>query len=84
MKALPPPGTIESAPEGGPESPGDPLATGPAAKTEYRGFDNDDEVEGRYARDWPTDASDGGLGMLSKVFRNMLMSPLSGAFENEG
>jgi hypothetical protein len=47
-------------------------------------LDSEDEVDGKYARDWDADASEGGRGMLSSVFKNMLMSPLSGAFEKEG
>jgi hypothetical protein len=84
IKALPPPVTIESVPEDGPDSPGDPPNLGPVANTECRGLDSEDEVDGKYARDWDADASEGGRGMLSSVFKNMLMSPLSGAFEKEG
>jgi hypothetical protein len=74
---------VDSAAEGGPEPSAELASPSGVARTECRGFDKDEDVEGRYALDGAL-AMEGGRGMLSRVLKNMAIASLSGALENEG
>jgi len=74
---------VDSAAEGGPEPSAEPPMPSGVARTECRGLDKEEEVDGKYALDGAL-AMDGGRGILSSVLKNIAIASLSGALENEG
>lgn len=74
---------MDSAAEVCPDPSAEPAMPSGVARTECRGLDKDEEVDGKYALDGAL-AIDGGRGMLSSVLKNIVIASLSGALENEG